>query len=116
MGKLTTHVLDTAQGKPGAGMQLDLYALGPSGHRLEKTVRTNHDGRCDEPLLDEEAFRPGEWEIVFYVRDYFVAEGIDLPSPAFLDKVPVRFSMRADAHYHVPLLASPWSYTTYRGS
>ncbi len=116
MGKLTTHVLDTAQGKPGAGMQLDLYALEPTGRRWVKTVCTNHDGRCDVPLLDEEEFQPGEWEIVFHVGPYFARTCPDLPHPAFLDLVPVRFGLGTDAHYHVPLLASPWSYTTYRGS
>ena len=116
MGKLTTHGLGTAQGRPGAGMQLDLYAVASAGRRLVKTVYTNHDGRCDEPLLDEEEFQRGEWEIVFHVGAYFARAELDLPHPPFLDQVPVRFGMGTDAHYHVPILTSPWSYVTYRGS
>lgn len=116
MARLTTHVLDTAQGKPGAGMRVELYALEGDARKLEKSVWTNQDGRCDEPLLDAEAFRSGEWELVFHVGAYFCQEGVDLPHPPFLNEVPVRVSLCAGSHYHVPLLVSPWSYTTYRGS
>ena len=115
MGLLTTHVLDTAQGKPGAGILVQLYAAGPD-RRLVTTARTNDDGRCDAPLLQGEAFRTGQWELVFHVGDYFAGAGLALPDPPFLDRVTVAFGMAADAHYHVPLLVSPWSYTTYRGS
>ena len=81
-----------------------------------KTVWTNADGRCHAPLLDEAEFQTGEWELVFHVGEYFAKALPDLPQPAFLNLVPVRFGLAQDAHYHVPLLASPWSYTTYRGS
>jgi 5-hydroxyisourate hydrolase len=117
MGTLTTHVLDTAQGKPGAGLQVDLYRWAADGHRrLVKSVATNHDGRCDEPLLEGDAFETGEWELLFHVGGYFAMQSLDLPDPPFLNQVPVRFAIVEDGHYHVPLLVSPWSYTTYRGS
>jgi 5-hydroxyisourate hydrolase len=115
MGMLTTHVLDTAQGTPGAGIRVDLYAAGPD-RRLVTTTHTNADGRCDAPLLQGGAFSTGRWELVFHVGEYFAAIGLPLPKPPFLDQVTVAFGIAADAHYHVPLLVSPWSYTTYRGS
>ncbi len=119
MGTLTTHVLDTAQGKPGAHIRVDLYTVSPE-RRLVKSVWTNRDGRCDVPLLDGEDFHIhiGEWELVFYIGDYFAQEALSvaLPDPPFLDQVSVRFGIAADTHYHVPLLVSPWGYTTYRGS
>lgn len=115
MGALTTHVLDTAQGKPGVGIQVELYAMSPE-RRLVRSVRTNRDGRCDVPLLEGEDFEIGEWELVFYIGEYFAQQGVALPDTPFLDQVPVRFGIAADAHYHVPLLVSPWGYTTYRGS
>lgn len=116
MGTLTTHVLDTAQGKPGAGIRIDLYALQADTRRLARSDLTNRDGRCDEPMLAGDAFRFGMWELVFHIGVYFTQEGLALSQPPFLDLVPVRFSLAADEHYHVPLLVSPWSYTTYRGS
>lgn len=110
MGKLTTHVLDTANGKPGAGIAVELFLLQGSGWNLLKSVKTNSDGRTDAPLLEGGAFREGTYQLVFHVGAYFGARG-------FLDEVPVRFGIAdATAHYHVPLLCSPWSYTTYRGS
>jgi 5-hydroxyisourate hydrolase len=110
MGKLTTHVLDTASGRPGAGIEVDLSSLVGQQWRVLKTVRTNADGRTDAPLLEGDAFRPGAYELLFHVGSYFKAQG-------FLDLVPVRFVVtEAGAHYHVPLLCSPWGYTTYRGS
>ncbi len=116
-GKLTTHVLDTSSGKPGAGLRIDLYRLAGDDRTALKTVRTNDDGRCDEPLLTGDDFGPGEYELVFHVGDYFKGAGQDLPSPAFLDKVPVRFGVSAAGqHYHVPLLISAFGYSTYRGS
>ena len=106
-GRLTTHVLDTANGRPAAGIPIELARL--DGERREplRAVATNADGRTDEPLLED--LEPGTYELVFDVGGHF-PEG-------FLDRVPVRFTIAdADAHYHVPLLVSPWSYSTYRGS
>ncbi len=116
MGHLTTHVLDTAHGRPAAGQKIELYALGDA-RRLLRTAHTNADGRCDGPLLEGAAFRRGVYELVFFVGDYFRAAGVTLPDPPFLDQVVLRFGIaEADRHYHVPLLVSPWTYTTYRGS
>ena len=115
-GLLTTHVLDTANGKPADGMSLELYAIENEHRSLLKTLRTNGDGRTDGPLLGEGEFGAGLYEIVFDVAGYF-AGGADLPEPPFLGRVPIRFGIAdPDAHYHVPLLVSPWSYSTYRGS
>ena len=117
-GRLTTHVLDTAQGRPGAGIRIELNALGADGapRRIAAAV-TNADGRTEAPLLAGDALKPGRYEIVFHVGDYFRAQGVALADPPFLDTVPVRFAIADPAgHYHVPLLVSPWSYTTYRGS
>jgi 5-hydroxyisourate hydrolase len=118
-GRLTTHVLDTAHGRPAAGLEITLWALGTDGkeRRGLKTVRTNQDGRVDGPLLAEDEFVPGRYELVFAVGAYFAELDDSLPSPPFLDEVPVRFGIaEADSHYHVPLLVSPWAYSTYRGS
>jgi 5-hydroxyisourate hydrolase len=110
MGRLTTHVLDTAQGRPGAGIKVELFVLEGSAWKPLKTVQTNADGRTDAPLLEGEGLRTATYQLVFHVGAYFGSRG-------FLDQVPVRFSIAdASAHYHVPLLCSPWSYTTYRGS
>jgi 5-hydroxyisourate hydrolase len=117
MARLSTHVLDTMTGKPAAGVKIELYALAGETRSLVKTVTTNTDGRTDAPLLSGDAYRPGQYELVFHIGDYFRGLGAKLPDPAFLDVVPLRFGMaEADGHYHVPLLASPWSYSTYRGS
>jgi len=115
-GWLTTHVLDTANGRPAAGMSIELYAVEDEERRLIKTLRTNADGRTHVPLLREEEFVVGLYEIVFDVSGYFV-RGADLPDPPFLGRVSIRFGI-ADpgSHYHVPLRVSPWSYSTYRGS
>jgi len=115
MKKLTTHVLDTANGTPGANIKVDLYSVGAE-RRLIKSVITNDDGRTDEPLLDQETFDQGVWELVFHVGRYFSDRGAELDTPPFLDQVSLRFGIGTDAHYHVPLLVSPWSYSTYRGS
>jgi 5-hydroxyisourate hydrolase len=116
MGRLTTHVLDTARGEPAAGMKIELYALA-GGRKLVASTVTNANGRTDAPLLDGAALAAGTYELVFAVGAYFRAAGVALPTPAFLDEVPLRFGIAdAGAHYHVPLLASPWSYSTYRGS
>ncbi|MCC8405446.1 hydroxyisourate hydrolase [Paraburkholderia sp. MMS20-SJTN17] len=117
MGKLTTHVLDTANGRPGAGIKVELFALAGGTRRAVKTTFTNHDGRCDEPLLEGDALVAGEYELVFGAGDYFAALGMKVPEPRFVDLVVLRFGVAdANAHYHVPLLVSPFSYSTYRGS
>jgi 5-hydroxyisourate hydrolase len=117
MGRLTTHVLDTANGCPGAGLQVELYRV--DGERLERVTQavTNSDGRCDAPLLDGEQFRSGVYQLHFLAGDYFRGQGTVSPEPAFLDVVVLRFGIdAAQSHYHVPLLISPYSYSTYRGS
>jgi 5-hydroxyisourate hydrolase len=118
MGRLSTHVLDTANGKPAAGMQVELFRLESGGARtLVKSVTTNSDGRADGPLLADAAFVVGTYELVFDVAAYFRASGTPTADPPFLSTVPLRFAMAdPDGHYHVPLLVSPWSYSTYRGS
>jgi 5-hydroxyisourate hydrolase len=117
MGKLTTHVLDTAHGCPATGMAVALYRLDDGGATLIKEVRLNDDGRCAEPLLQGAALGAGRYRLVFAVADYFRARGTPLADPPFLDQVPLDFGVAdVDVHYHVPLLASPWSYATYRGS
>jgi 2-oxo-4-hydroxy-4-carboxy-5-ureidoimidazoline decarboxylase len=114
-GKLTTHVLDTHSGLPAAGVVVELFELG-AGTPLVKT-KTNADGRTDVPLLSGGPLRIGDYELRFHVGDYFAGRNLGLPQPAFLDVVPVRFSIaEAEGHYHLPLLVSPWSYATYRGS
>lgn len=116
MGTLTTHVLDTAQGKPGAGILIKLYSL--TGNRtLTGQFTTNAQGRTDEALLSGSAFKAGTWELVFFVAAYFREQGAAIEETPFLDEITVRFTMSdEDQHYHVPLLVSPWSYSTYRGS
>jgi 5-hydroxyisourate hydrolase len=116
-GELTTHVLDTAHGCPAAGMRIDLVLIQPDGARQTlATATTNSDGRTDAALLAGSAMKPGRYELCFYIAAYFRASGVGFPEPPFLDVVPVRFAISDPAtHYHVPLLVSPWSYTTYRG-
>ena len=113
MSKLTTHVLDTANGCPAAGMRIELERLDGDGMQ---SVVTNADGRVDGPLLEGDGHAPGRYELRFGVADYFRSRGVALPEPPFLDEVVIRFGLAADEHYHVPLLVSPWSYSTYRGS
>lgn len=116
LGRLTTHVLDTAQGCPGHRLRVELYRL-DGGRELVTDTVTNDDGRCDAPLLEGESFAAGTYELVFHAGDYFAAQGLDLPNPRFLDQVVLRFGINASReHYHVPLLISPYGYTTYRGS
>jgi 5-hydroxyisourate hydrolase len=115
-GRLTTHVLDTATGRPAAGLSIELYRIESQARRHLKTVVTNGDGRCDAPLLAGTDFRTGEYELVFAAGDYLRRQGTKLPEPAFLDSVPIRFGMAEPVHYHVPLLISPYGYSTYRGS
>lgn len=119
MGKLTTHVLDTAHGCPAAGMAIALWQIDRNTQEgtLLKQVKTNSNGRTDDPLLVNEGLEIGVYELVFEVADYFKTKEIEISDPPFLDSVPIRFGISdRDAHYHVPLLTSPWSYSTYRGS
>ena len=117
MGQLTTHVLDTANGRPAAGLRLRLLRReGDAFVPLYDGV-TNDDGRCERPLLDAIALRAGRYRLVFWTAAYFRAAGVPLADPPFLDEVTLDFGIAdVDAHYHVPLLLSPWSYSTYRGS
>jgi 5-hydroxyisourate hydrolase len=116
-GRLTTHVLDTSAGRPAGALEVVLYrVIGKTRQELKRTV-TNADGRCDEPLLAGRKMASGRYEIVFHAGRYFREAGAKLPEPAFLDEVPIRFGISdASAHYHVPLLISPYGYSTYRGS
>lgn len=115
MGRLTTHILDTTHGGPAAGVAIRLYRLGEQ-RELIATATSDSDGRTKEPLLAGEAMRTGACELEFDVGRYFSARGAAVDDPAFLDTVVIRFSVKADENYHVPLLVSPWSYSTYRGS
>ena len=115
MGRLTTHVLDTASGKPAAGLKIELFRLGETTPL--KTIHTNADGRADGPILEAADFAAGQYELRFHAGAYLRASGMKLPEPAFLDVIPIRFGIAdAAAHYHVPLLLSPYGYSTYRGS
>ena len=117
MSRLTTHVLDTARGRPAAGLRIEVYRLTVDSRDRVAEAVTNADGRCDAPLLSGHAFRPGVYEIVFHAGAWLAAEGFDLPRPRFLDDVPIRFGIsEPEGHYHVPLLLSPYGYSTYRGS
>jgi 5-hydroxyisourate hydrolase len=117
MGRLTTHVLDTSAGRPAAGVRVELYRLDGDGRERLADVTTNEDGRCDAPLLEGDRFQTGEYELWFHAGAYFQSVGVALPEPAFLDTVPIRFGIaEAGQHYHVPLLISPFGYSTYRGS
>ena len=121
MGQLTTHVLDTAAGLPAAGVRIDLHWVGvggvPTGRAPLASAVTNADGRCDAPLLAGAAFLAGTYELVFHAGPYFAGQGVALPNPPFLDEVVIRFGIADPAsHYHVPLLISPYGYSTYRGS
>lgn len=117
MGKLTTHVLDTANGCPAAGMAVRLYRFDAEGPKWLRSLQLNADGRADGPVLEGAALMAGRYRLVFEVAAYFRARGEALPEPAFLDEVPLDFGIAdPDSHYHVPLLASPWAYSTYRGS
>jgi 5-hydroxyisourate hydrolase len=117
MGRLTTHVLDTMNGCPAAGMRVSLFRLEGDVATPLRELALDADGRAGGPLLEGEAFVPGRYRLVFDVAAYFRARGVALPEPPFLDRVPLDFGLAdAGAHYHVPLLASPWAYSTYRGS
>lgn len=119
-GKLTTHVLDTANGCPAPGIAIALWKLDSNLNRdsktLLKTIETNQDGRTDEPLLNPKEMEKGVYELVFTIGDYFARYSV-YSEPLFLDRIPIRFGINdPESHYHVPLLVSPWSYSTYRGS
>ena len=117
MGRLTTHVLDTAGGRPAAGVRITLHRNLGERYALLRDAVTNRDGRCDEPLLEGAALAAGRYRLVFAIGEYFAAQGVALPDPPFVDEVVLDFGVAdASAHYHVPLLVSPWSYSTYRGS
>lgn len=115
MSTLTTHVLDTANGTPGSGVNIRLFSL-ENGRHLLASVITNDDGRTAEPLMTNETFRPGTYELEFAVGEYFAGKGAMQADPPFLENVVIRVTLASDNHYHVPLLVSPWSYSTYRGS
>lgn len=118
MGYLTSHILDTTRGVAASGVAIELYQLAEDGTRslVHKTF-SNHDGRCDAPLLEGAEFKAGRYELEFAIGDYFAEQGIEMPEPRFLDVVVLRFGIaNEDSHYHVPLLVTPYSYSTYRGS
>lgn len=115
-GYLTTHVLDTARGCPAKGLKIELFRISGAGRSLLKTLVTNDDGRTDEQILPADQFQTGEYELVFHAGAYLDASGVAPESPRFLDVIPIRFGMSEPSHYHVPLLLSPFGYSTYRGS
>jgi len=118
VGRLTTHVLDTARGCAAAGVEIEVWGIADGDERRRlATARTNAAGRTDAPLLEGAELTAGIYELVFFVGDYFASQEREMPSPPFLDRVPIRVGI-ADpgAHYHIPLLVSPWAYSTYRGS
>lgn len=115
MGRLSTHVLDTAQGRPGHGISIKLFSLQGDRHLVASSM-TNADGRTDELLLNDETFRAGTYELEFAIGAYFRGTDLPLAEPPFLDDVVIRVSLVDGQNYHVPLLVSPWSYSTYRGS
>jgi 5-hydroxyisourate hydrolase len=117
MGRLTTHVLDLTSGTPASGMTIELASIDGQSRKPVARARTNRDGRCDAALLEGERFVAGVWQLEFHVADYFRTQGVALATPPFLDVVTVRFGVSAaDQNHHVPLLVTPWSYSTYRGS
>lgn len=118
MGRLTTHVLDTASGRPARDLEFTLWQIAVDGGRRRiSTHRTNADGRVDRPILEGESFVAGTYELVFAVADYFRRAGVALTDPPFLDQIPLRFGIAdTEAHLHVPLLVAPYAYSTYRGS
>lgn len=117
MARLSTHVLDTSTGRPAGGLRVQLFFLEDGQRTLVQDVWTNDDGRTDAPLLSGDTIRVGAYELLFHAGDYFRNHAVALSDPPFLDQIPIRFALaEADGHYHVPLLLSPWSYSTYRGS
>jgi 5-hydroxyisourate hydrolase len=117
MSRLTTHVLDTTRGRPAAGVLIELQRLDGAQWKTIASATTNADGRCDAPLLEGRAFASGSYQLLFHIGDYFRARAGAPDASPFLDVVPIRFSLSEDGgHYHVPLVVTPWSYSTYRGS
>lgn len=117
MAKLSTHVLDTLHGRPAEGVRIELHRIEGREARLLVETRTNADGRTDRPLLEGDAVRRGRYRLTFHIGDYFRATGVALPDPPFVDVVPVDFGIAEDGgSYHVPLVCTPWTYATYRGS
>lgn len=117
MARLSTHVLDTARGKPANGVRIDLYTIAGEARVHLKSVITNSDGRTDQPLLSGETIPTGAYQLEFHAGDYLRASGLELPEPAFLEVIVIRFGIsESGGHYHVPLLLSPYGYSTYRGS
>ncbi|MEP1765974.1 MAG: hydroxyisourate hydrolase [Sulfitobacter sp.] len=115
-GYLTTHVLDTARGCPAEGLKIELFLITAQTRRLLNTLTTNADGRTDQQILPKDAFQLGTYELVFHAGAYLDATGAPAETPRFLDVIPLRFGMSEATHYHVPLLLSPYGYSTYRGS
>lgn len=115
MGRLTTHILDTTHGSPAANVDIRLFAFGDV-RKLVASATSNEDGRTDNPLLSDDVMRAGTYELEFDIGDYFAARGVATATPAFLNTVVIRFTVNSEENYHVPLLVSPWSYSTYRGS
>ena len=115
-GYLTTHVLDTARGCPAEGLVIELFRIDGGERKLLRRLVTNHDGRTDEQILPASEFATGTYELVFHAGAYLDASGVPPESPRFLDQIPIRFGMSEPAHYHVPLLLSPFGFSTYRGS
>jgi 5-hydroxyisourate hydrolase len=117
MGKLSTHVLDTMHGGPAAGVAIELHSMASGSPQLIKKTVTNADGRTDSPLLSDAEVARGKYRLVFHIGDYFRSRGANLPDPSFLDVVTVDFGIAENGgSYHVPLVCSPWTYSTYRGS
>ncbi len=115
-GYMTTHVLDTAHGRPAAGLTVELYRIEGESRSPIRALQTNADGRTDTPILPEAEFETGTYELVFHAGAYIDARFSPPEAPRFLDEIPIRFGMAEDSHYHVPLLLSPFGYSTYRGS
>ncbi len=115
-GFLTTHVLDTASGRPAEGISIDLYLIEGESRIHLRSLITNSDGRTDEHILPAEEFNVGEYELIFHAGEYLKSQPADLTEPLFLSDIPIRFGMSEASHYHVPLLLSPFGYSTYRGS
>jgi 5-hydroxyisourate hydrolase len=116
-GKLTTHILDITRGSPAAGMKIELWSLAGENRTLLKAAQTGSDGRTERPLLTGDEMTAGTFELVFFVGDYFASRAAPSSKIRFLDQVPVRFGIAdVKASYHIPLLCSPWAYSTYRGS